>query len=173
MHQLILMRHAKAVPPAEPGPDHERALTPAGQAAAAAMGGAMRKAGLAPEVVLVSSARRTLQTLDALESAQVWDEWPNIDTLPNLYMAGHAQILSLLREQAETVRSLLVIGHNPGLHELALLLAGPTQAKPALARLVAGFPTSSVAVFSITTPWLRLAPGAAIFEQFLLSSDLL
>ncbi len=102
MHQLILLRHAKAVPEGK-GPDHERALTDIGRAAATAIGQAMKKAGLAPEVVLVSTATRTQGTLEQLESAGVWEEWPNIDTIPALYMANAAQIRDMLRDLPETV----------------------------------------------------------------------
>jgi phosphohistidine phosphatase len=172
MHQLILLRHAKAAPEAAGLADHDRPLTEAGRRMAGAMGAAMRQAGLAPDVVLVSSALRTQQTLAALEAASVWDEWPNIDTLPGLYMANVNQMRDVLRELPETVRSALVIGHNPGLHELALALAGPANPRPELARLAQGYPTASLAEFLVTTPWRRLGPGAAALQRFLQPADI-
>jgi phosphohistidine phosphatase len=173
MHQLILLRHAKAAPKAATGSDHDRPLTGAGQRAATAMGQAMRKAGLAPDVVLVSSALRTQQTFEALESAAVWDEWPNIDSLPVLYMAPPHQIRDMLRSLPETVRSALVVGHNPGLHELALSLTAPLSSQPDLARLSQGFPTASLAEFLVTTPWRRLGPGATTLQRFLQPTDII
>ncbi len=171
MHQLILLRHAKAVPESR-GPDHDRALTQAGQDAAAAIGQAMKKSGLAPEVVLVSTAARTQATLAELEAANVWEEWPNIDALPALYMATAAQIRDMLRDLPETVRSALVIGHNPGLHELALALAGPA-ARTEHRRLDDGFPTAAMAEFLITTPWRRLGDAhASSLQRFLVPKDL-
>jgi phosphohistidine phosphatase len=172
MHQLILLRHAKAAPEVAGSTDHDRPLTDAGRRAASAVGHAMRKAGLAPDVVFVSSSRRTQQTLEALETAGVWNEWPNIDSPPVLYMATPNQIRDLLRDLPETVRSALVIGHNPGLHEFALTLAGEADPKPGQARLSAGFPTASMAEFLVTTPWRRLSAQTASLQRFLQRADL-
>ncbi len=181
MHQLILLRHAKAVPEAK-GADHERGLTETGRAAATAMGRAMVKAGLAPEVVLLSTAARTQQTFEQLVAANVWEEWPNIDNLPSLYMATPGEICDSLRALPETVRSAMVIGHNPGLHLLALSLAGQpaagaeanpaTQTQNEATRLTHGFPTAALAVFHVTTTWHRLGAGAAL-QVFLTPQDLL
>jgi len=173
MHQLFLLRHAKAAP-GDPGlSDHDRPLTEAGMRAATAIGQAMRKSGLTPDVVLVSSALRTQQTFTALEAAGVWDEWPNMDTIPTLYMATGSQIRDTLRELGETVRSALVIGHNPGMHELAMALAGPANPRPELARLNEGYPTAALTEFLVTTPWRRLGPGASSLQRFLQATDLL
>jgi phosphohistidine phosphatase len=174
MHQLILLRHAKAARESAEVSDHDRPLTADGRRAAAAMGQAMRRAGLAPDVVLVSSAVRTQETLDALEAAQVWDERPNIDTLPALYMATHGQIRDFLRDLPETVRSALVVGHNPGLQDLAQTLAGPAgrAGSKAGAKLAEEFPTASLAEFLVTTPWRKLGAGAAALERFLQPADL-
>jgi phosphohistidine phosphatase len=172
MHQLILLRHAKAARETAGSTDHERPLTEDGRRAAAAIGKAMRKSGLGPDVVLVSSALRTQQTLEQLETAGVWDERPNIDTLPSLYMATPNQIRDFLRELPETVRSAMVIGHNPGLHELALSLAGPVSAKSELARLSDGYPTAGLSEFLITTAWHKIGPGGAALQRFLQPADL-
>jgi len=197
MHQLILLRHAKAARASADISDHDRPLTPEGRKTAAAMGAAMRSLGLTPDVVLVSSALRTQETLDALEP---WDDRPNIETLPMLYMASYQQIRDILQELPETVRSVLVIGHNPGLHDLARLLAGdavtqsakptptapgpaapgpaaPGPAAPEFTRLADEYPTSSLSEFLITTSWHKigssvgLAPGAAL-TRFIQPSDL-
>jgi phosphohistidine phosphatase len=172
MHQLILLRHAKAVPEAK-GPDHDRALTDIGRAAATAIGQAMKTAGLAPEVVLVSTAARTQGTLAQLEAADVWEEWPNIDAIPTLYMASAAQIRDILRDLPETVRSTMVIGHNPGLHECAISLAGPNSAKREHKRLEDGFPTAALAEFLVTTPWRRLGAGTATLQRYMVPKDLI
>jgi phosphohistidine phosphatase len=172
MHQLILLRHAKAVPEGKT-PDHERDLTDIGRAAATAMGRAMKQAGFAPEVVLVSTSARTQATLRALEAADVWDEWPNIDNLPTLYMASAGQIRDILRDLPETVRSAMVIGHNPGLHECALALAGSAARKQEQKRLDDGFPTAALAEFLVTTPWRRLGSGTASLQRFIVPKDVL
>lgn len=172
MHQLILLRHAKAAPEAPGGTDHDRPLTDTGRHAAAAIGRAMRKAGLAPDVVLVSTAQRTQQTLAALEAAEVWNEWPNINSLPVLYMATPNQIRDVLRDLPETVRSALVIGHNPGLHELALALSDPADPRQNQVRLNAGFPTAALAEFLIASPWRSLSARAATLQHFVRPADL-
>ena len=176
MHQLILLRHAKAVREAADLPDHERQLAPEGKKAATAMGTTMRNIGLTPDVVLVSSSLRTLETLDALEP---WDDRPNIETIPGLYMASYGQIRDILRDLPETVRSVLVIGHNPGTHELAQWLAGDAITKksgpatPELARLKDEYPTASLCEFMIATPWHKLGPAGASLKRFIEPSDLL
>jgi len=172
MHQLILLRHAKAARETAEVSDHDRPLTADGRRAAGAVAQAMRKAGLAPDVVLVSSALRTQETLDALEAAAVWVERPNIDTLPGLYMATHVQIRDFLRELPETARSALVVGHNPGIQDLAQILAGPVTTRPELARLADGYPTASLTEFLVTTPWRKLGPGAAALQRFVQPADL-
>ena len=172
MHQLILLRHAKAAPEAAGGTDHDRPLTDTGRRAASAIGRAMRKAGLAPDVVLVSSALRTQQTLETLEAAGVWNEWPNIDSPPVLYMATPNQIRDVLRDLPETVRSALVIGHNPGLHELAFALTGQADPRHDQARLTTGFPTAAMAEFLVATPWRSLSAQAATLQHFLHPADL-
>jgi phosphohistidine phosphatase len=172
MHQLILLRHAKASPETAGGSDHDRPLTESGREAAFRIGQAMRNAGLAPDVVLVSSALRTQQTLEALEDAGVWEERPNIDTLLGLYMAGASQITDVLRGLNETVRSALIIGHNPGLQDLANSLAGPASLQTELARLKKGYPTAAMASFTITSLWQRLTPHSAALQSFVQPASL-
>ena len=90
--------------------------------------------------MLVSPARRTQETLARLEP---WDETPLIEPMEALYLASAQQLLAVLRDVNETVRSVLLIGHNPGMHELAVMLAGTRDADPATmaGALAAGFPT--------------------------------
>jgi phosphohistidine phosphatase len=171
MHQLILLRHAKAAAAAAGGSDHDRPLTGPGNAAAASIGVAMRQAGLAPDVVLVSPSRRTEQTFAALEAAGVWAEWPNVESLPALYMASPHQMRDILRALPETVRSAMIIGHNPGLHELARKLAGTAQSREH-ARLAEGYPTATLTEFLITTPWRQLGAKAANLQRFVAAKDL-
>lgn len=156
MHQLFLLRHAQAEHTHSGISDHNRALTDKGRFDAGEIGKAMRLVGLSPEVVLVSTALRTQQTLEALEHAGVWDEWPNIDALPQLYMATPGQMLNALHDLPETVRSVLVVGHNPGVHSLALQLAGEQPAATEYERLQSGYPTATLSEFLITGPWRGL-----------------
>jgi phosphohistidine phosphatase len=169
MHQLILLRHAKAIPAAIGESDHERALAPEGERASQLIGQAMRKAGLTPDVVLVSSALRTQQTLEILEASAMWDERPNIDTLPALYMAAPGQIRDLLRALPETVRSALVVGHNPGLQDLAQSIAAGNHGTT---RLPENYPTAGLAEFLVTTPWRKLGATGTTLQRFLQPADL-
>lgn len=172
MHQLLLLRHAKSVPD-DPGlPDHARPLNARGRDAAAAMRVAMRSLGLAPDVVLVSSALRTRQTLAALEP---WDDTPIVEPMDQLYLAPPERMLAVLRQVAETARSVLLIGHNPGLHELAVQLAGEQAIlgdDPASRLLAEGFPTGTLAEFTVPRAWRDLDTGGGRLLRMLRPQDL-
>jgi phosphohistidine phosphatase len=136
----------------------------------------MRKAmiglGLAPDTVLVSTSRRTLQTLEML---QPWPTPPQIMPMDALYLADADHLLDVLHGVAETARSLLLIGHNPGLQDLATRLAGPAhkhEHDKLTRRLADGYPTGALAVFSFTGPWRDLAAGQGRLEHFFGPRDL-
>ncbi len=168
MRQLLLLRHAKSSRDDPRLADRDRPLSPRGHRDAAAMRAAMRDLGLAPDLVLVSPSRRTLETLEGLEP---WDEAPLIEPAEALYLAGPAQLLAVLHEVAETVRSVLLIAHNPGLHELALALAGP--APPATERrLRAKFPTAALAEFTVSGLWGDIGRRTTCLVRFVTPADL-
>ena len=172
MHQLLLLRHANSSHDQPELSDHARPLSGKGRRAAAAMRQAIRELGLQPDVVLVSSARRTLETLDALEP---WDETPLVEPMDALYMAPAQQLLKVLQAVVETARSVMVVGHNPGMHELALLLLGgkaAVPATPALRRIAEGFPAAALAEFALAGRWHALGQGAAQLVRFLAPRDL-
>ena len=169
MHQLLLLRHAKSSWDDPALSDHARPLNRRGRLAGAAIGGAMRGLGLAPDLVLVSSARRTLQTQEALEP---WDETPLIEPMDALYLADVPQLLRVLREVRETVRSVLLIGHNPGLHALAAQLAEKQPITTDSARLAQSFPSGALAEFLIGGAWAQLGTDPARLIRFLCPRDL-
>ena len=121
LRQLLLLRHAKSLWDDPKLSDHARPLNARGRASGRAMRQAMRDLGLAPDLVLVSSARRTLQTLETLAP---WDQLPLVEPMDALYLASARSMLDVLHEVVDSVRSVLLIGHNPGLHELAMILIG-------------------------------------------------
>jgi phosphohistidine phosphatase len=165
MHQLLLLRHAKSSWDDAGGPDRDRPLNARGRRAATAMRSAMRERGLAPDLIFVSSAARTMETMHALEP---WDDTPLIEPLDELYLASQARLLATLRGVAETVRTVLLIGHNPGMHELAAALTDPRASPDPLVRAVHdGFPTGALAEFSVTSPWSRLSPNGGRLLRFL------
>ncbi len=168
MHQLLILRHAKSSWDSAATPDRDRPLNERGRTAAARMRQAMQDLGLTPDMVLVSTARRTMETLEALEP---WDDTPLVEPLDSLYLADVTDLLAALHNVAETVRSVLLIGHNPGLHDLAVALAGPqiraggrSDAERALAD---GFPTAALAEFVITGSWWDLRGGGGRLVRFL------
>ena len=142
MHQLLLLRHAKSSSDDAKLADRDRPLTARGRRAATAMRQAMHELGLTPDLVLVSPARRTLQTLNALEP---WDDTPLQEQIEALYLAGPMQLIGVLQDVPETVRSVLLIGHNPGMHDLAQALIAGAQPTDAARRLAAGYPTGALA----------------------------
>jgi phosphohistidine phosphatase len=165
MHQLLLLRHAKSSGEDAATSDRDRPLNARGRRAAIGMRRAMREFGLIPDLILVSTAKRTLETLSALEP---WDDTPLIEPMDALYLADARRLLGTLREVAETVRSVLLIGHNPGLHELALSLADPrVSAMTPMRGLTEGFPTGALAEFSVTGPWSGLRDGGARLTRLL------
>ena len=125
--------------------------------------------GLTPDVVLVSPSRRTLETLAAIEP---WDDTPLVEQLELLYLATAAQMLAILQGMNETVRSVLLIGHNPGMHELSVQLAGSTVASEATQRLAHAFPTGALVEFAIATQWQHLAAEGSRLVRFLTPKDL-
>lgn len=171
MRQLLLLRHAKSSWDDPRLSDHARPLNTRGRRAAAAMARAMRDLGLAPDIVMVSSARRTLQTLEALAPLE---GPPVVVPMDDLYLASWSSLLGTIRDLPETVRSLLLIGHNPGLHDLALALAGTASmaAGGDALRLAEGYPTGSLAEFAIAVPWARVEAGSGRLIRFLIPADL-
>jgi phosphohistidine phosphatase len=139
-------------------PDHDRPLGKRGVRGATAIAEHMREQCLSPTLVLCSSARRTVQTLELLEPALATSTRRLVER--NLYLAGAQALLLRIAMLPEAATSVLVIGHNPGMHDLALLLArGPARS---VARLQEGFPTAALAVLDTgRTPWRSLDRGDA------------
>ena len=164
MHQLLLLRHAKSSWDDAKLPDRDRPLSKRGRRAAAVMRKAVFDLGLTPDVVLVSPSLRTQETLAALEP---WDDTPLVETVEALYLATAEQLLAVLRGVNETVRSVMLIAHNPGMHELAVSLTGGSHD-----RLNAGFPTAALAEFGVATQWQQLDAAGTRLVRFLTPRDL-
>lgn len=173
MRQLLLLRHAKSSWDDPDLPDHARPLNARGKRAAAVMAAVMQDLGLAPDIVLVSSARRTLQTLEAMTPLP---DSPMIELLDDLYLATWQRMMDILRQVPETARSVLLIGHNPGMHDLALSLAGAEAMErggaPGTRRLAGGYPTAALAEFSVPSTWKGLEAGQARLVRFIAPNDL-
>jgi len=151
MERLILMRHGKAERHAANGGDFERALADSGRADATVMGRVLAAAGLAPDLMLVSSARRTRETAEqVVESfARVSGDKARIEHLRDLYHADPEDIVQALDDHGDAATTVMVVGHNPGLHDLALRLALQGGASPIHTNRLRGkFPTSTTVVFA-------------------------
>jgi phosphohistidine phosphatase len=152
MDVVILMRHGKAVRDHEAPSDRERGLTARGRNDAKAAGAMLRESGLAPDRILVSSAERTRQTYAALGLSIA----PAATFEDDLYMASADAIWNAAERSGGS--TVLVIGHNPGLHELAADLAEQTHERSAATKsLRQHLPTSAFAVFSIAGSRRRAA----------------
>lgn len=171
--RLYLLRHAKAVLGGEGIDDQPRKLAERGHQQMAALTQALEGKKFAPDLVLVSPSQRTLETLDLLRPRL---GAARIATRDELYLASAAELLRALREIDGGVRSALLIGHNPGLHELALSLIAAAQSKEKpkqFGRVSRGFPTGALAELGFFGPWTRLDAGFCEFRRFLRPKDLL
>jgi phosphohistidine phosphatase len=150
--QLFLLRHAKSSWD-EPGlADHDRPLAKRGRKAAKAMGAHLRRCGIAPALVLCSSARRARQTVDLLGlDGELLVE-------PGLYEASTSGLLERLRGIPDDVGAAMLVGHQPALGDLALALAREGAGRE---RAREHFPTGALATLRFTGPWSELAPGDA------------
>ena len=148
MRRLMLLRHAKTENDAPSGRDQDRRLDNRGRHDAAEIGGWIGRHPPFPDVVLVSHAIRAHQTWEiAWEAIKDLVPQPQVELVPELYGADPAQLLQIIREaSAANPKLLMLVGHNPGMHELALALAGSGDAAGRTA-LADNLPTSGLAIF--------------------------
>ena len=170
--RLYLLRHAKAEL-GDPSEDKSRRLAERGHEQMAALAAALEGRKFSPQLALVSPSARTLETLQLLGSRLGGAE---IEMRRDFYHASAGELLAGLRELDDKYASVLVIGHNPGLHELAIGLLEPNSAvdKPKLTRrLLVGFPTASLAELVFRGRWADLDAAQAELCGFLRPKDLL
>ena len=143
---LTLLRHAHAAPAGTGMSDFDRPLSARGEEQLSDTGRQLRLLPTAPDVLLVSAALRTTQTAalvcDALDIAA-----EQVDHQRDLYLATSAALLRRIRQTADTVRHVLVVGHNPGISDLIDQLHGDTTA---------GLPTAGFASFQFEGDWAEL-----------------
>ena len=162
--RLMLLRHAKSEKTAPGTGDRDRGLNPRGRKDAAKLGAYLAHHALVPDRVLVSSARRTRETWERVVAA--FSMPPTVAYEDRLYDAGPERILDLVKEVGRGPRALMVIGHNPGLHEVAriLIAAGDVEARK---RLSEGLPTAGLAVIDFAgEDWRKLHPDGGRLERF-------
>ena len=162
--RLMLLRHAKTEKAEAGMRDHERRLNARGQHDAPLIGAYMARHALIPDRVMVSTSTRTRETWQHL--AEALAAVPPVDYEERLYNAGSETILALAKHIEPPVRTLLMIGHNPGLHDLARLLiaSGDVEARE---RLNEGLPTSGLAVIDFAAlDWGKVHPRGGRLERF-------
>jgi phosphohistidine phosphatase len=162
MKTVYLLRHAKSSWQDSGLTDADRPLAPRGRRAAQAIARHCRLERVEPGLVLCSSAQRTRETLELVVPALPTDVAVVVDD--DLYGAEADDLLERLRRLPDRVSSVMLIGHNPAMQELTLMLAGRGHPLDA-AR--AKFPTGGLATLAVDTQrWQQLGPGAAELAAF-------
>jgi phosphohistidine phosphatase len=160
--RLGLLRHAKSSYPAGVA-DHDRPLSARGRRDAPVAGQVLLDRLGTIDLVLVSSAARTQQTWALAEAA--WRTPPRARTEQRIYEATPEQVLDVIREVPESVATLVLVGHVPGVSDLALDLTG-TGDSDAVERMTTKFPTAALACLAVDVVWGNLRRGGGRLTSF-------
>lgn len=163
MLRLMLLRHAKTERPALGEPDRERKLAKRGRTDVPLVGAYMARHGLVPDLALVSPAARAWDTWELLASC--FAKVPKAVREERIYNADRESLIGLIAT-THGARSLLMVGHNPGIHDLAvqLIASGDAEARE---RLTEKLPTSGLVVIDLPfDDWSRLHAHAGRLERF-------
>lgn len=170
MRRLILLRHAKTERDSPSGQDRDRRLDPRGHEDIAVIAGYLAEHKLVPGLALVSPATRTRETWELL--APAFKPPPAVDFVGGLYGADASELLQIIRMASgragdSDLKSIMVVAHNPGLHEFALGLSGNSTKTADRAALEDNLPTSGLAVikFSIDD-WSEVSVRRGTLERF-------
>ena len=174
MLTLLLLRHAKSDWDNPALSDYDRPLAKRGRKAAPRMGAEIAALGLRPDIILCSSAVRTRETL-ALVLPALSDPPPAVVYDDAIYMAAPSDLLAALRGLAPrdpAPQTVMVVGHNPGMEELAEMLVGGGD-EQSLELMDEKFPTCALAVFAFDAKgWADVAPGTGTLTRFLTPAQL-
>ena len=165
--RLYLLRHAKSSWDDPTLADYDRPLAARGRRASKVMAEHTRREGIAPELVLCSPSRRTRQTLKRVAPGLGKNAYVQIE--PALYAASATTLLEELHEVPDEVDSVMLIGHNPGIQDLALSLA---RAGSESLRVSSKFPTAALATLNHNVTWRGLVPGSAELVSFVTPKQL-
>jgi phosphohistidine phosphatase len=166
MKRLYLLRHAKSSWDDPSLDDHDRPLAPRGRRASGLIAEHLRRERIAPSLVLCSSARRTRETLERV--------LPELDPASirverRLYGAPPEELLARLREVPRGIDSVMLIGHQPAIQELALQLAGEGRE---LNLVRQKFPTAALATLGFAGDWGELHTGSAELVAYVKPKEL-
>jgi len=165
MRTLYLLRHAKSSWDDPSLDDFDRPLSERGRKAAPLIGRYMAEHGWQPDLALVSPAVRARDTWQLVAPELPAPVQTRFE--PAIYMAEPEALLTLLRDIAAP-GSVILVGHNPGLEQLAAILAGPGSDLQARARMTEKFPTAALARFDVHA----MEPGGAMLTDFIRPKDL-
>jgi phosphohistidine phosphatase len=167
MKILTLLRHAKSGWDDPIARDFDRPLNPRGRRAAQTVAREMRRLGLGFDLVLASPARRVVETIEAV-AAEFGPLPAQYDE--RLYLASPQMLVDVIHEAPANTASLLLIGHNPGLESLALLLAG---VGPLRSELAIKYPTATLAEIALPVAnWTEVRGGDGALRRFIRPRDL-
>ncbi|MCK6419016.1 MAG: histidine phosphatase family protein [Alphaproteobacteria bacterium] len=156
MKRLYLLRHALTLPTVPGGRDFERVLAPQGESDARALGIAMAEKSYHPQLIYCSPTQRTQRTCALIQTHGVTG---NVVTQPIIYEGGRSDIFALIKNTPEHVQALLIVGHNPSMHELAAMLAAH-EPETFLNVLAAGYRPGMLCVLDCPrAAWADLQPG--------------
>ncbi len=174
MKTIYILRHAKSDWAGAGLKDHDRPLNERGREAAPKMGAYLKSKKYKPEVILCSSARRTMETCDLIRpfvGSKV-----NVEVDESLYLAEPRRLIERLRSLNDDIESAMLIGHNPGLEQLANgLSASPaTQEEERLhRRMREKFSTCALAVIAMPVKaWREVKMGSGSLQDFMRPKDL-
>ena len=156
MKRLLVLRHAKAELDSATGRDFDRPLAQRGWRDAASVGRAMRDRGLCPDAIIASPAKRVVETLTALA-----DGYGPVDPAfdRRIYNASPETLLDVAQQAGDGAETLLLVGHNPGLHLLLLDLTRPDQGE-LRTRIEDSFPTATLAAIAFAAAdWAEIGTG--------------
>ena len=168
MKSIHLLRHAKSSWKEPELDDHDRPLSKRGRRAATALSDYLQRSPLAPDIVICSSAVRARQTLDIIGTAI---QPPKVVMGRAIYEASPRKLLTLLRQLPESAEGVLLIGHNPALHELAVTLADVKSAGK-LPSLSEKFATAALASFRFDGSWAAMQAHQAAVISYLAPADI-
>ncbi len=165
MKTLILLRHAEAAE-THSGKDAERPLTLRGREMAVWIGNELAKKKAWPDFILSSSVQRAKQTCGLVQDAWMPDACPQVFFDPAIYRADAHECLEMIAMQDEIHSTLMMVGHNPSIHQLVLLLCGVNEQKKR-PELVSGFPAGACAILTFTeSQWVRIHKSSATLVDF-------
>jgi phosphohistidine phosphatase len=163
---LYLLRHAKSSWADQALPDYERPLAPRGRRDAPRIAKHLHRLGSEPDLVLCSPAVRTRETFELLKPAL---GAPTVVFEGELYGATANDLLARVNGVPDDVASLMLIGHNPGLQQLVLVLAASGDE---LERLESKFPTGALATLALAKGWSHLGPGDGVLTDYVIPKQL-